>query len=114
MDHSRYPTDFLTTKNNRPKMEGKRLRIHGAWHNAIEIVRISSVQTVERIWQDLTAPVKSDNLGSVSYHNKSGRPVWLTNQVAVTDEGAVKLHAQYFSDDIAQLLGMKGRDDDLG
>jgi hypothetical protein len=95
-------------------MEGKLLRIHDVWHSTTEIVRISSVQTAESIWQDLTAPVKSENLGSVNYHNKSGRPAWLTNQVAVTDEGAVNLHAQYFSDDGAQLFGMKGRDDDLG
>jgi hypothetical protein len=95
-------------------MEGKLLQIHDAWHSTTEIVRISSVQTAESIWQDLTAPVKSENLGSVSYHNKPGRLAWLTNQVAVTDEGAVKLHGQYFSDDVAQLLGMKERDDDLG
>jgi hypothetical protein len=94
-------------------MEGKLLRIHDAWHSTTEIVRISSVQTAERIWQDLNSPVKSENLGSVSYHNKSGRLAWLTNLIALTDEGAVKLHGQYFSDDGAQLLGMKGRDDDL-
>lgn len=45
-------------KPTRPKVEGKLLRIHRAWHSATDVVTISSAWKAGGIWQDLAAPIK--------------------------------------------------------